>query len=159
MRFSHLWIRRNHRSIRDFLHRLEEKSRYTSGPLAGGFRALSVWNQDGQHDVTFTTPDEVENHSDRLRGRYFDKVSIEEGIELTWSMHNFLQLCAGRSNRALYGSLGPLGIEVDERVAHDKIRFLFEESVALMSRRLSSEIYASDPLASDYRGLISRLSV
>lgn len=62
-----------------------------------------MWNHDGEHEITLALVHDIEG--DRFRGRYFDKVSIHEAVELTHHIHTFVQLCVARTSRALYESL------------------------------------------------------
>lgn len=122
--FRHLFLFPNHNIARDFYRRIEEKARHLYAPVESHRASLrlTMSGYDGQHEISVGVVQDIE--SDRFRGRYFDKISIHETVELTFDIHRFVQIYVGRSSHGLYGGLEPPRILVDEQVPPDRMYFL-----------------------------------
>lgn len=162
--FKHLFIFPSHHFIGKFHHRLEERTRYFTGPRSGlgGFRSLRMMSNEGEHEIIPCTVDEIEDGWNRLRGYVFDKVSVHEEVELTDRIHTFLQVCAARSTRVPYANHELRGISGGPAIFDEGKYLLREESVGAnphISQHLIDAVRYGLATKKDYQGWLYDSSV
>lgn len=129
MRFRHLWIFRNFEAISAFYREMESRTRFSdySSQHSRAHHRLTIHRADGEHEISVYAVDQVEHEV--TRGHTFDKVSIQEGVELNIRIHIALQICVGRSIRSPCGGPGSLKIVTNPHISDGEMFFLSEGSV------------------------------